>query len=330
MTPVDSGWPHGGYLESTGFLFSLIVFMANNSSHGRAVLLMICAAMLWSIAGVFTRHLEAARGFEVTFWRSFFSVIFIAAVLLWQQKGRAVSTVRAVGGLGLLSGLMWGVMFCCFMIALTMTTVANALILMSISPLLTALFAWMFLQQRIASRTWLAITVAFIGMVWMFGSGIAGMDDTHLAGMAVALVVPVAMAVNVTTIKRAGQGVDLIPSILLGGVLSMLAMLPLAWPLQASLHDIGILAILGIFQLGFPCMLMVIASRSLAAPEISLLGLLEVLLGPLWVWLGAGETPAQHTLIGGAVVLSALVFNEIAAMRRPASAAGLSSTRQDA
>ncbi len=92
-------------------------------------------------------------------------------------------------------------------------------------------------------------------------------------------------------------------------------MLPLAWPLQASLHDVALLAILGFFQLGLPCMLMVRATRSLSAPEVSLLALLEVLLGPLWAWLGAGEVPVQETLIGGAVVIAALVFNELSALR---------------
>jgi drug/metabolite transporter (DMT)-like permease len=137
----------------------------------------------------------------------------------------------------------------------------------------------------------------------------------HLLGMLIAAAVPVAAAVNLIAIKRAGQGVDLIPAVLLGGMFSATLMLPFAWPLQASLHDIGILAVLGVFQLGLPCMLMVRAAKSLSAPEVSLLALLEVLLGPVWAWLGANEVPAQETLIGGAVVLSALVFNELAGMR---------------
>lgn len=291
--------------------------MATLLPHRHAVLLMIFAAVLWSIAGVFTRHLDSARGFEVTFWRSVFAALFVAGALLWQKKERAFASVRAVGALGILSGLMWSVMFCCFMIALTMTTVANTLIVMSISPLLTAFFAWLFLRQVIALRTWLAIAVAFTGMVWMFASSVSELGGAHLAGMAVALGVPVAASVNVITLKKAGHGVDLIPAVLLGGVFSALMMLPLSWPFQASLHDIVILAILGFFQLGLPCMLMVAAAKSLSAPEISLLALLEVLLGPLWTWIGAGEVPAQATLAGGAVVLGALVFNEAAAMRRP-------------
>lgn len=290
--------------------------MAFLTAHRRAILLMIIAPLLWSIAGVLTRHLDAARGFEITFWRSLFSGIFVAVALLVQfGAGRAVATVRAVGGLGILSGMMWCVMFVCFMIALTKTTVANTLIVMSVSPLLTAFLAWMILKQRIAQRTWIAIAAAFVGILWMFVSGMSAVGGQHLAGMLIAGAVPVAAAVNLIAIKRAGHGVDLIPAVLLGSVFSAVLMLPFAWPMQASWHDIGILATLGFFQLGLPCMLMVRAAKHLTAPEVSLLALLEVLLGPLWAWLGAGEVPASETLVGGAVVLGALVFNELAALR---------------
>lgn len=289
--------------------------MPKHLPHRHAVILMVCAAVLWSIAGVFTRHLDAARGFEITFWRSLFAALFVSGALLWQKKSGAFASIRAVGRLGILSGAMWSIMFCCFMIALTMTTVANTLVVMSLSPLLTAFFAWLFLRESIALRTWLAIAAAFAGMVWMFASGMSGMGGTHLAGMAIALGVPIAASVNVVAMKKAGHRIDLIPAVLLGGVFSALMMLPLTWPFQASQHDIAILATLGFFQLGFPCMLMVAASKSLSAPEISLLALLEVLLGPLWAWLGAGEMPAHATLVGGTVVLAALVFNEITAIR---------------
>jgi drug/metabolite transporter (DMT)-like permease len=296
--------------------------MSYLNPHQRAVLIMVCAATLWSVAGVFTRHLDAARDFEVTLWRSFFSAIFVAGALLWQQgMGNAIATVRKLGRLGVLSGMMWCVMFNCFMIALTKTTVANTLVVMSVSPLLTAFLAWIILKQSIPQRTWYAILAAVIGIVWMFMNGMSDVSGQHLLGMAIASAVPVAAAINVIAIKKAGHGVDLIPAILLGSVFSVALMLPLAWPLQASLHDVTILAILGFFQLGFPCMLMVSASRGLSAPEISLLGLLEVLLGPLWAWLGADEVPASETLIGGAVVMAALIFNETAAMRRPAARA---------
>lgn len=286
------------------------------TSHQRAILLMIIAPTLWSIAGVLTRHLDSARGFEITFWRSLFSGIFVAGALLYQQGlGRSVHTVRSLGSLGVLSGLMWSVMFVCFMVALTRTTVANTLIVMSVSPLLTAFLAWVILKERVSQRTWLAIGAAFIGISWMFVNSMSEVGGRHLAGMLIAGAVPVAAAINLIAIKRAGHGVDLIPAVLLGSVFSAALMLPFAWPLQTSLHDIVILATLGFFQLGLPCMLMVKAMKHLSAPEVSLLALLEVLLGPLWAWLGAGEVPAQETLLGGAVVMAALVFNELAPAR---------------
>jgi drug/metabolite transporter (DMT)-like permease len=190
---------------------------------------------------------------------------------------------------------------------------------MSVSPLLTALFAWLFLRQHIAARTWCAIAVALFGIVWMFVNGIALLDGRHATGMLIALGVPLATAINVITMKKAGQrktaNVDLVPAVLSGSLFSAIAMLPLAWPLHISTHDLAILAALGFFQLGLPCVMMVIAAKSLSAPEISLLALLEVLLGPIWAWLGAGEVPSPHTLIGGVIVLAALVFNELGGVR---------------
>lgn len=290
--------------------------MPNKPSHRNAILLMICAATLWSTAGVLTRQLDAARGFEITFWRSVFAALFVAAALAWQHKSQALSRLLSVGKHGLISGLMWASMFCCFMLALSLTTVANTLIVMSVSPLLTAVFAWIFLRQKIPGRTWLAIAVALAGILWMFIDGVSQVDARGLSGMLIALGIPLAASVNFIVLKKAGHALDLIPAVLIGGVLSAIFMLPVANPLQASSHDLLILAILGFFQLGFPCMLMVRAARSLTAPELSLLALLEVVLGPIWAWLGANEIPAMATLMGGSVVLIALIFNELTALRK--------------
>jgi drug/metabolite transporter (DMT)-like permease len=133
--------------------------------------------------------------------------------------------------------------------------------------------------------------------------------------MAIAFGAPVAAAINVVILKKRGQSVDLIPAVFLGGVISAAIVLPLAVPFIAHATDIALLALLGCFQLGLPCMLLVVAARHLAATEVALLALLEVVLGPLWAWLGAGEVPAATTLAGGAVVIGALVFNELAGWR---------------
>lgn len=283
-------------------------------SHKQALFLMVIAPAMWSSAGVLSRKLESARGFEVSFWRSFFAASFVIIALAFQHRSKLGAKLKGLGKFGLFSGLMWGSMFSCFMLAITMTTVANALIVESLSPLLTAIFAWIFLREKIPGRTWLAILVAFVGMVWMFIDGFSKLDGRGLIGVILATCVPLAASSNVIILKKGGQDVDLIPAVFVGGLISACLMLPMALPLSASVHDLIILATLGVFQLGVPCMLMVHAAKGLSAPELSLLSLLEVLLGPLWVWMAVGEVPAQATLVGGAIVLTALIFNEVTAL----------------
>ena len=275
------------------------------------VALMIAAPVLWSSAGVVTRHIQSATPVEQVFWRSLFAFLFIFVVLLFQRTS-PWKAVRAAGWPGLVSGLMWAIMFTAFLFALSMTTTANTLVVMSVSPLLTALFASMFLKDPVPLRTWLAASAAAIGIAWMFSAGLSA----HYAGMAIAFLIPVAAAINVVVLRASAAKLDLVPAIMLGGALSCLIALPFALPFASTPRDLLLLAFLGVTQLGLPCMLLVLASRALLAPEIALLGLLEVVLGPLWAWLGAGEEPARHTLTGGAVVLAALAGNELATLRR--------------
>ena len=281
-------------------------------THGRAVFLMVAVTLMWSTAGVVTRHLEHARSFEVTFWRSFFTAISLLVILpLWRGPVAVWRQLRTAPAALWWSGLCWSGMFTSFMLALTMTSVAGVLVISSLNPLFTALLARAFLRQRIAWFTWLAIVLAGLGTVWMFGSQF---DGGRWQGMAVALFVPLTAAVNWIVVQHAhaqGEDVDLVPSVLIGGVISALATLPLALPLQATAHDIGLLALLGLVQLAIPCTLLVICARVLKAPEVSLLAQLEILFGILLVWLGAGERPAAAVLQGGALVLSALVANEL-------------------
>ena len=288
-------------------------------THSRAVLTMIVVTLMWSIAGVVTRHLEAARSFEVTFWRSAFTVLALA-IMLPAIRGRAmlVRSLRAGGKTLWLSGLCWCVMFTAFMVAITMTSVANVLITMASAPLLTALISRVFLGHRLAVRTWAAIVVAGIGIAWMYAREFSAADPQQLIGTLIALAVPIAAAVNWVTIQhtRRNADVDLLPAVLIGAALSALATLPFALPFEASTHDLGLLALLGVAQLAIPCLLSVAAARHLSAPEASLLALLEVIFGVAWVWLGAGETPAVHVLGGGAMVLIALAANEAAALRQ--------------
>ena len=287
-------------------------------THARAVAAMVVATLLWSMAGVVTRHLESAGGFEATFWRSIFNAAALV-VLLARLRGLTAlrKTLLSADPTLWLSGLCWAVMFTAFMVAITMTTVANVLVTMAIAPLLTALVARVVIGQRLPLRTWTAIIVAGVGIAWMYAHELAVVDGRHLAGTAVALAVPVAAALNWTAIQRSrGAGADLLAAVLIGAVLSSLLTLPLAAPLSASGHDVALLALLGIAQLAVPCLIAVAAARVLAAPEVALLSLLEIVFGVTWTWLGASEAPSRHVLEGGALVLGALVANESIALRQ--------------
>lgn len=283
-------------------------------THARAVALMVVANVLWSTAGLVTRLLESAHSWEVTFWRSFFAAISMAGILGWTRRREAWTAVRAAGWPGIVSGLMFATMFTCFMLAVTRTTVANTLVVNSLYPVFAAILGWVVLRTRLAVYTWVAIAAAVGGMVWMFAAGLG----SGLSGTLIAFGVPVAAAVNVVTLRKWGRKVDLAPAVLLGGVFSALITLPFALPFEASVHDLAWLAGLGMFQLAVPCMMLVVASRHLPPAEVALLTLLEVVLGPLWVWLGVGETPAAATLAGGAVVLAAVAGNEMIALYGPA------------
>lgn len=282
-------------------------------SHGLAVWTMVGVAALWSIAGVVTRHLEQARSFEITFWRSLFTVISLLVILpLWQGRGfwtRLPWRNRYFW----YSGLCWCVMFTAFMVALTLTAVANVLITMAVGPLLTALISRVFLGYRLPQRTWWAIVLAGLGIAWMYGSQLSLGDPNFLLGSMVALCVPMAASVQWTLVQKSqseGLNLDLVPSVLLGAIFSTVLTFPLALPFQASAHDVGLLAILGLFQLAIPCVVSVVCARVLKAPEVALLALLEIVFGIALAWLGANEAPQLSVLFGGALVLGALILNE--------------------
>ena len=284
-------------------------------SHGQAVVLMVANAAMWSIAGVVTRQLESAQSFEITFWRSLFTFLSLL-VLLPLTQGRDVFKGMRQGGVSLwLSGVCWSVMFTAFMLALTMTTVANVLITMAMGPFFTALVARVVLGQRIDVRTAFAIVMAALGIAWMFGAEVA---TQGWLGFVVALCVPLAAAVNWTVVQRAavrGLAVDLAPGVLIGAAISCLVTLPMSMPFQAVVTDVAWLALLGLVQLAIPCLLSVACARVLKAPEVSLLALLEVVFGIFLAWWGAGEEPSSSVLSGGLLVLGALLAHQGLAWR---------------
>ena len=300
---------------------------AGRARHRTGVLLMLACTLLWSMAGVVSRQLEQARSFEVTFWRSAVTAACLLAYL-WRTRGPGVMAgLRRAQGTVWMSGLCWATMFTTFMLALMLTKVANVLVMIAVTPLITALISRFALHHHLPSRTWAAILVAVAGITWMFGAEVQTADHRNLIGMGVAALLPLASALNWALLQHSHHAhpgrvtglpvQDMLPAVFIGACLSALVMLPLALPWQATASDMAWLVLLGTLQLALPCVLAVKVARYLPAPEMALLGLLEVIFGVLWAWLGAGEAPGTSALLGGSLVIGALLANEGLAWRTP-------------
>jgi drug/metabolite transporter (DMT)-like permease len=229
------------------------------------------------------------------------------------HRERTLAAVRSVGWPGLLSATFLAGQFFFFIAALTRTTVANTFVLMSVSPLLAAIAGRAFLGERVAARTWVAMAVALAGMVVMFGDAI---DAGRLVGNLLAIGVSCLFALNVTVLRSVHATVDMLPTVMLAGLISIVLALPLALPFEATPRDLWILGVMGCVQLGTGCLLMVAASRHLSATELGLLALLEPILGPIWVWVLLGENPGSMALVGGTIVLAAVIANQALAAWR--------------
>ena len=291
--------------------------MRTPAQHRKGIALMVGATLCWATAGVLVRNMDVTDGWKITFWRSLFMSAFLLVVLTIQHGYRVPQRVHAMGWPGVVSGLLFAWMMICFILALSLTTVANTLVVGSISPFVAALCGRLFLGEKVAPRTWIAMIAAIGGITMMFFDALR---SGGWAGNLIALCIPLGFGANVVILRKHRAAVDMMPSVLLAGIFSMLIALPFALPLSVSAGDLGLLSIMGIVQLGSGLLLMMVAVRYLASAEIGLLSILEIVFGTLSVWVLIGERPSQAALIGGGIVVAALVVNQIAGLRpaRPA------------
>lgn len=292
---------------------------ARAASHRLGVLLMVGATLCWASAGLIVRNLAVKDSWEITFWRSLFMMLFVGGVLL-ARRGNGSGRKLHVGAATIVSGALWASMYICFLVALGRTSVANTLVLCSIAPFFAALAGRVFLHEHVATRTWIAMSVAFAGIAYMFAGSL---DEGAWLGNLIAVLIPIAFAINVVVLRRMHASTDTTVTLLISGVISMLVTLPVAWPLEVTGKDLALLALMGCVQLGLGCLLMMAATPRLSAAEVGLLSILETIFGTLSVWLIVGEAPAVATLTGGAVVLGALALNEFVAMRSQPGASGV-------
>ena len=278
------------------------------------VLLVVVAGVLWSLMGLTIRLLDTATTWQVLFWRPV-GMVPVLAAFVWWRSGGLIAPLRAVGQPGIIGALGLVAAFAGAVYAIQSTTIANAVFLFSASPFFSAVLGRIFLREQVRPVTWVAIGLAVLGMGIMVRDGA---DSGAMSGNIAAIGSALGFAVFAVTV-RWGKLADMLPAVILGGVISMgvaaVALMVQGQSLTPPRADIGIIVMAGAVILGVGMTLFTVGSRVVPAAEATLLTMLEVILGPVWVWLVLAETASAQTFAGGAVVLCAVALNAVTGLR---------------
>jgi drug/metabolite transporter (DMT)-like permease len=271
------------------------------------------AAVAWSTAGILQRQLSLDIATQVA-GRAIFAALALLAYVAVAERGRVVQACRSVGLAGVGFALCLAVASATFIAALNHTTVARVLFIQAVSPVLAALLARVLLGEPVTRRTAVAMVVALAGVTLMLGS--PGGGDALGDGLAVVMALSFALAL---VIARHRRDVSMAPATCLSQLMLLVVLLPLASPGEVGGDDAFWLAVMGGTQMGLGLVFLTIGARLIPAAQVGLITLLEVVLGPLWVWLALSEEPDTATLVGGAVVIAAIVIQTLGAPPREAA-----------
>ena len=285
------------------------------SNHAKGLLITASGVLIISPDGLLTRVIETDH-WNMIFWRSLLLSFGMWLMVSLINPNRVWQQYKTVPGPGLLMVASYSLGTISFIFAITHTSVANTLIILSSTPLFAALISRVILHEKIQSRTMLAILLVAVGIaVIAFGSvGDAAAPQDGLVGDLAAILGSFFLACGFTFVRRFPH-ISAFSAISCGGLLTSLLVLPLASPLSISQADLGYLLIMGLYVVPIGSALMFIGPRYIPAAEVGLLLLLESILGPVWVWLVLAERPGAYTLVGGAIVVSTLAINTVWALR---------------
>ena len=291
----------------------LVVLKSNTYTH--SLIFVFFAGVLWSTVGLGIRLIEGAGVWQILFYRSISLTLLLYTVIhLRGGSTKLVSkelftTPKIIGGLSLVAAYAGGIF------AIQTTSVANAMLLFATAPFIAAILASLFLGEKVRIMTWCAVIVAMGGIAYMFADQ---STQFSLIGSLAALGSAMGFAIFSVAL-RWGKDDEMLPAVFLSGcfaiIITFLICLFLKQSLSISFQDIAISFSMGIFQVGGGLVLYTIGSKALSAADLTLLSLAEVVLGPVWVWLFLGELASNNTLIGGSVLLLAIITNTVSGKR---------------
>ncbi len=295
---------------------SQTVVAAKPIVYRTGVVLVVMAGVCWSSMGLGIRFMAEANVWQILFYRSMALVPFLLIIISQRSGGRPFRSIRQSGLAGVIGGMALVVAFAGGIYSIQATSVANAMFLFAAAPFFAALLGWLVLRERVRRATWMAMGVAMTGVAIMVWEGIS---FGRVAGNIAAILSALGFAVFTIALRwRAVE--DTMPTVLLGGVFAILVSGTVCagagYGVAIPLNDILVAFALGVGQVGAGLVLYTIGSKAVPAAELALLSMSEVILGPLWVWVFLGETAGMYTLIGGAVLMSAITGNALSGLRR--------------
>lgn len=283
------------------------------------ILLVFLSALMWSFGGTFARFIDVADSWTVIFWRSVWAAAFLLCFMVWRDGWRGTMALfRGMGLPGLAVAFCFASASTCFVVALGYTTVANILLMQAGVPLLAALLAWALFRERISMATWVAIAAVIAGVAVMVSESLGGAVSPIGDGLALLIAIMFSVA---TVITRRFAHVRMTPATCLGTILAAAFATSQASTFAVSVHDMGFLFAFGVVNLGLGLAFFATGARLVPAALAALLGTFEPILGPIWVWLVHSEVPSTRTIIGGAIVITALLVHlalEFTRQARPA------------
>ena len=267
-------------------------------------ILLLFGGFCLSWGGFIIRSFEEASIWQILFLRSFFFLLALIAFLLVTYKKNTFNIIKESGLPGLLGGFVLSFSFVAFVVAMSNTTVANVVFIISTQTMFLAIFGYFYLKEKVSLIGLISILLAMSGIIIMVGDSISG---GSLFGNIVALAIPINFAILVMIIRK-NTKVDMVPAIFYSGIFSLIYGFFLAESFEFTKHDLWMGFLLGVPQLAVSFICITIGSRTVESATVGLLMLMETLCAPLWVWLFLNEIPPISVFIGGAVIISAIIL----------------------
>lgn len=279
------------------------------SPYNRAIIMVILGGACLSLLGIADRSMDGANGPQIAFYRAIGQTVFFTCAFVLMRKETVSDAFQALTWRGWFAALVMSLAGFFLIMSFQFTLVANAVFFISLTPLIAAFLAWVFLKESIDNRTRLAMAIAVIGVGIIFGTNIS---LEGVIGMMFAATMAVCYASAIVTMRTIPQA-NILLICALNGICVMLLMLPLLDSFAMSQRDLLICLSLGVVQVGLGTVLVMRGAQFIPAAQVSILALIEVVLSPIWVWVFANEVPSLTTLIGGAIVLAGVIYQALGA-----------------